>query len=303
MIIINIIKIILIYISILFMFKLNINKKSLIKKTYNKIYTFSENQINKKYFLKKINSNIDYFNSINTTFQINKKILFISEMIFISFGIILLILKTKIIFSSIIIIIFIGSIPIQYIYYKNNLFKTNFLKNLDNLIITLKNNVKNNNDIIFAIKKANKNKILKIYFEEFINAINNGVGVLEAFEYIKSIHNIKQFSNIITIFQSCYIYGGNYYSILEKTEKQLKNCNKMKYDFKQKNTEMISTLIIMLVINIYIIINYILSNKSYINLFLNTIIGKIIIDINVILFLYIYFVIIKINNMEEIDGA
>lgn len=302
MILINMLKLAFISIITLYIFKLTNNKKSLLKKTYKKVYTFSEYHINKQYLFKNINENIDYYNYLNPSFQINKRILFVSEIIFLSFGTVLLAVKTKIFISSIIFIFFIGSFPIQYIYYKNNLFKTKFLKNLNTLIITLKNNVKNNNDIIYAIKKTTTNKMLKIYFIEFVNAINNGVSVLEAFEYVKGLYNIKEFSNIITIFQSCYIYGGNYYNILEKAEKQLKNYNKINYEFMKKNTDMISTLVIMSMINIYIIITFVISNQKYIDLFLNTIIGKVIIDINMFLFIYIYFVISKANKREELNG-
>lgn len=272
------------------------------------IYKFVSIGINK---IKKIKINnkkslniikkIEYFNRLNLGKHINIKLLLILMVILSVVLSIIFIINTKIILFSIILSIFIASIPIQYISFKNNLFKRSFNQNLNLLIINLKNNVKNNNDIVFAIKKTVKNSTLKVYFQDFIYAINNGVNVIEAFDYIKDYFNINEFTNLISIFQNCYVYGGNYYNILKNAEEQIKEKKKLYNKFYKANTEIISTLIIMLFINIYIVFSFILSNKEYINLYLNTIIGKVIIDINLIIIIKIYFTILNSGKVEDLN--
>lgn len=279
-------------------FKINKNNiYNLVTIGINKIKSIKINNKKNLNIIKKI----EYFNRLNLGKHINIKLLLILMLILSVVLSIIFIINTKIIVFSIILSIFISSIPIQYISFKNNLFKRSFNQNLNLLIINLKNNVKNNNDIVFAIKKTIKNNTLKMYFEDFVYAINNGVNVIEAFEYTKDYFNISEFTNLISIFQNCYVYGGNYYNILKNAEEQIKEKKKLYNKFYKANTEMISTLIIMLFINLYIVFSFILSNKEYINLYLNTIIGKIIIDINLIIIIKIYFTILNSGKMEDLN--
>jgi Flp pilus assembly protein TadB len=180
---------------------------------------------------------------------------------------------------------------------KNN--KNKILNVFPTYLIALKNYTKTDNNILGAFKRVDISFPISIYINRFNISIENGINVFECFEKLKNDININKINDFLTASQYCYLNGGNFSKILEKYCNILTNYNLQKEKEKEESLGSKIVLYILILMNIYILVGFVLTNIEYRNIILGTLFGKIIININLLSYMLIFFFIKKMNNLEE----
>lgn len=273
-----------------------LKKINIIKNTNEKI-----NNSNNSY-IKKLKSIIDDLKSFN--FSCRFKFLLPIHIIIISviFSIIMYFVSLKVFSiksSAIVISMFSFMFPYVLLKYIVYIQKENILKNFPTYISNLKKYVKTNNNIILAMKNAKASFPLSIYIENFNITVENGMEIYKAFDKLKKDINIERITEFITIIQVCYKNGGNFEKLLDRYSQILINRNLQKEKEKQNAYTSKIVLVILILINIYILYTFIYRNNEYFYIMTKTIPGIIIININILSYLFIIYLIKKINIMEE----
>ena len=244
-------------------------------------------------------------NETNLSFKINHtkivsvaKILILSIIIFVITFIItykfLNLFLSSLILS--IVTLFLPYLIIKYFsYYKKN----KILRNFPNYVISLKNYTDVNNDIIEAFRRANVEEPLNTYINKFNVSVQKGIKIYDAFETLKSNINIKKINQFITLLQFCYIYGGDFGNLLDKFSKIQMKTNLQKEKEKQKIFSSKVVLIVLILLNMYILFGFVLTNSEYHDILVKTFIGNVILNINILSYIFIFYMYIKLNKMEE----
>ena len=264
-----------IIIVVIFTCSIILFRNYVVKINYNKIENYIKN---KRYF---INLN-NYLNSIG----IYKKYL----IYFISFKIF------NVISTSLLISIFSFFIPynlITRIYYKR---KEKIIKLFPTYIITLKTYTQLTNDIIIAFRNAKTIEPLKTYIDRFNIYVEKGINVFDSLELLKKDIDIKQISDFLSSIQVCYINGGIFNILLNRYAKLLLKTNLQKEKEEQEIFSSITVLIILIVINLMLLFLFVFSDSEYKAIITTTFTGKLILNINILSYISIYFIIKKFSR-------
>lgn len=168
--------------------------------------------------------------------------------------------------------------------------KNNILKSFPSYLVCLKNYISTKNDIIAAMKKVNAEEPLNYYINIFNNNIQNGVSIVDGFEMLKNSIGINKLNGFFIATQYSYINGGDFANILDKYSKFLLQDNIRGEKSKQELLFTKIIIFIMMFINILVLFSFVLSNVEYKNIVTGTFIGKMIININIITYILIYFI-------------
>ncbi len=201
--------------------------------------------------------------------------------------------------SSIILSSFAFFLPYYIIKYFSYCKKNKIIKMFPNYIISLKSYTDVNNDIIEAFKRVNVEEPLNTYIERFNISLQKGVKIYDAFETLKRNINIKKINQFITLLQFCYIYGGNFGNLLDKFSKIQMKTNLQRETEKQKIFSSKLVLIVLIILNMYILFGFILTNNEYYDILVKTFIGNLILNINLLSYIFIFYMYTKLNSMED----
>ena len=204
----------------------------------------------------------------------------------------------NIISSSVIISICTFFIPSFFIEYVTKYNKNKILISFPTYLATLKNYTKTENDIVVALNRATPCKETKDYILKFNNEIQNGVKIYDAFENLKSSINISKISEFFTAVEYCYINGGNFVNIIDKYLSSLVKLNMQKEKEEEKRLEIKLVILFLIAVNLYMLFGFIYANPTYKEIILNNLVGKIIVNINIISYVII-FLIFRNTNKEE----
>ena len=176
--------------------------------------------------------------------------------------------------------------------------KQKILKQLPFYVVNIKNQMKEDNNIIQAIKKSKVEEPLAKYINEFVTNVFNGANVIESFNKLKQDVDVRDFTELINSFEVCYKNGGDFLSILEKyihikTKERLQ-----KEEVEEKTFSSVMTLIIMNVLNVVVVITFALRNENYASIIRNTLAGRVILNINAITYMLTLLVIAKVYKEE-----
>lgn len=276
---------------------LNINKKLkikvLLRKLKNKLFSLSYIKTLQS-LIKQVKDIIDYkfkfFNSI---------IIFVFSLIIALIASIYFFQKFRLIIFSILIFLSFMMFPIILLEIVN-LVLSNSIKNSFSLyIVSLQNFSKNTNDVISALTNTKALEPLNKYIDEFIMLVNIGFNINKAFDDLINKINIKEISKFFYLLKLCYINGNNLYDLINRFNDYYNDIEKIKKIQLEKRNSYLTTMFVLLIMNVFLLFFVVLGNKSYKNLILNNVIGKIIIDINVLIYFVILLLVIKIIRMEE----
>lgn len=184
---------------------------------------------------------------------------------------------------------------IRKIYYNQ---KNKILKILPTYIISLETYTHIKNDIIVAFKNTKTVEPLRKYIDRFNMYVKKGINVIEAFELLKKDIDINEMNSFISSLQICYANGGNFNILLKRYSELISKINLQKEKEEQENFSSILILVILIIINIFLLFSFVFSNEEYKNIITETFVGKIILNINVISYIFIYFVITKIKRKD-----
>jgi Flp pilus assembly protein TadB len=201
--------------------------------------------------------------------------------------------------SSVILSSFTFFIPYFVIKYFLYCKRNKIIKMFPNFIISLKNYTDVNNDIIEAFKRVNAEEPLNLYIEKFNISLQKGVKIYDAFETLKKSINIERINQFITLLQFCYMYGGNFGNLLDKFSKIQMKTNLQRESEKQKIFSSKLVLVILIILNMYILLGFVLTNNEYYNILVKTFVGNLILNTNILSYIFIFYMYIKLNSMED----
>lgn len=242
-----------------------------------------------------------YVRSINTDKKGKKKALLIFlSVIFLYIIVFFLIFRTiKILLASLIFAIPVLLIPYILIEFKKIKRKREIVNTLQIYSLNIKNNIKNDNNIVLAMRRTKVEGPLKEYVARFVKDIDNGVNIYEALNRLSEIVAVPEFSELIQTIQICYKSGGEFSNILEIYSKQISDKLVKQEKEKEKSLSTVITLAIMITLNVFMLVVYIPQNVDSVVAFSGSILGRFLIDINAITTLICLYFLYKIYKMEE----
>lgn len=288
-----IVSIIFLVLNILLNITKKINIKVALRKLKNKLFSLSYIKTLQS-LIKQVKNIIDYkfkfFNSI---------IIFVFSLIIALIASIYFFQKFKLIIFSILIFLSFMMFPIILLEIVN-LVLSNSIKNSFSLyIVSLQNFSKNTNDVISALTNTKALKPLNKYIDEFIMLVNIGFNINKAFDDLINKINIKEISQFFYLLKLCYINGSNLHDLINRFNDYYNDIEKIKKIQLEKRNSYLTTMVVLLIMNVFLLFFVVLGNESYKNLILNNVIGKVIIDINGLIYFVILLLVIKIIRMEE----
>lgn len=164
--------------------------------------------------------------------------------------------------------------------------------------INLKNQVNRENNIILAMRRTKTDTVLMNYIDLFIKNIDKGLNTYDAFEKLKLNVEVREFSELVDALKMCYMHGGEFGKVLDVYSKQLSEKIVKAEQEKEKSLSSVITLIVMILLNIFLLI-YTLKNADYAKIIRTTVIGRVIIDFDVISCIVCLNFIYKMYKMEE----
>lgn len=170
---------------------------------------------------------------------------------------------------------------------------------LPGYIINIRNHIENDNNIILALQDTEVQEPLKKHIDKFSLITKRGINIKQGFASLKSDVNIKIFSSFINAVSTCYSNGGNFEEVLNRFSRIITKENFERERLKENSYYSIITLLTMICINIYVMVAFIFGNKEYHNLIKNTMVGNVILNLSIITYVLIAYLIIKIYGMEE----
>jgi len=155
---------------------------------------------------------------------------------------------------------------------------------LVHFLTQLASSLRINNDIVEAFRSIQNicMEPMRGYIKHFLIEINSGVAVDKALYTLSNSVNIKRFSIYINNLKYCSIYGGDTEGLTKDTAKLIDDLIKER---KKREKETKSACIILyglIILDLIIYFNMIVSNGSYLVIMRENFIGQVIVNINFI---------------------
>lgn len=239
----------------------------------------------------KLKEKINYFRKIGILIDRCglRNNLLISPLTIIASGIVCVIIAYMVSFGffKIVLLSIIISIPFFYLpfailnaiaNYKEEKIEKVFL----NFLLQLKNHTKINNDIVSAMKEVKTIEPLQSFIKKFLIEISSGVRFEKALENFREKISIKQIKNFLSNLEHCYLYGGDFSELIDKSYKMIKEIQteKLKRIEETKNARIVLYILILLDVLVYI--SFIKSNHENYMIMRKTILGNLILYWNFI---------------------
>lgn len=173
-------------------------------------------------------------------------------------------------------------------------------KTFGDYLLQLKTGTRIHNDIIEAFRSSldRCTEPLKTMTGQFLAEVNSGNSVESALSNFKQKVPMRIFRLFLTNVQYCYIYGGNFNELLDRTYKLFSEMQKEKR-LRIKETRSARIVILLLIgMDVYLYFKFIMSQPEYVEIMSHTFMGQMILNIN---FLSIWFLLWLIHTVKKLD--
>lgn len=274
-------------------------KNELYYKEFLKKYEKSKKiKITEKFNLKyKINLLIDKANLKRSVFINYFSLLFASTLCLLITYIFIFNIFKIVILSLIISLpsFFIPFIILNYIaLYKAEKIEKIFL----NFLLQLKNYTKISNDVIGALKNVETIEPLQSYIDKLNVELNSGIKFETAIEHLKEKISVAKFKEFFSNLQYCYVFGGNFSTFIDKNYQTISELQKEKSKRKQETQSARIVLFILILLDIFVYINFVKSDYENYMIMKNSFIGKAILYWN---FISMWFLIYLSEKVKKLD--
>jgi len=204
----------------------------------------------------------------------------------------------KIIFLSLIIAlpaIFIPIIILSFIAESKN---KKIEKVMLNFLLQLKNYIQINNDIIYAFKQVKTIEPLQSYVKKFLIEINSGIKFEKAIDNFKEKISFEKFRQVLTNMQYCYLNGGSFSVLLNKSYKMFSEIQQEKRTREQETMGARVTLIILILLDLVVYFKFIKSNNENYIIMTKTFVGNLILYWN---FISIWILVFLMRKVKKLD--
>ncbi len=167
-----------------------------------------------------------------------------------------------------------------------------------NFLIQLKNYAQINNDISSAFKQVKTVEPLQSYINKFNVEINSGVKFETAIDHLKEKVSIEKFKEFFANVERCYIYGGNFTTLTEKSFAIISDLQSEKEKRRQETQGARIVLYILMFLNLFVYITYIKNNYENYLIMQRSVLGMGILYWN---FISVWFLIFLAERVKKLD--
>ena len=204
----------------------------------------------------------------------------------------------EIVFLSIIISLPCLLIPMVIINFIGNYKNSKIEKIFLNVLLQLKNYTKINNDIIYAMQQIETIEPLQSYINIFLIEINSGIKFEKAISNFKEKIKIKTFKDFLSNLEYCYLYGGSFTVLIDKSYKLISEIQNEKNIRNQETKSARMVLFILIFLNIFVYITNIKNNHDNYIIMQKSIVGNIILYWN---FISMWLLIVLASKVKKLD--
>lgn len=204
----------------------------------------------------------------------------------------------KIVLLSLIISIPAIFLPIVILNMISNYKSEQLEKVMLDFLLQLKNYTRINNDIIYAFKQVNTSDQLQGYIQTFLIQVNSGVKFENAMENLKEKIPFEKLKQVFSNIEYCYIYGGDFSELMDKSYKIISKVQKEKSKRIQDTKSARIVLGILIVLNLFIYFTYIENNAENYLLMTKKLAGMVILYWN---FISIWILVFLMHKVKKLD--
>lgn len=165
-------------------------------------------------------------------------------------------------------------------------------------LLQLKNYTKISNDVIGALKNVETLQPLQSYIDKFNLELSSGIKFEKAMEHLKEKISVAQFREFFSNLEYCYVFGGDFTTLIEKSYHTINELQKEKIKRKQETQGARIVLFILILLNVFVYINFVKSDSENYMIMQNTLLGNIILYWN---FLSIWILIYLSEKVKKLD--
>lgn len=255
----------------------------------------------------KLKEKINYFHKINILIdrcQLKRGVLFNPiSIIFIGILIVNVAYVISFKFFGIILLSFIISLPFFYLpfgvlnyiaEYKEKKIEKVFL----NFLLQLKNHTQISNDIVMAMKEVKTVEPLDGYIKKFLIEISSGIRFEKAIENLKEKINIGQIKMFFKNLEHCYLYGGNFSELIDKSYKIISEIQAEKVRRMEETKSARIVLFILIFLDVLVYVSFIKSNADNFIIMKKSIVGNLILYWNFISMWLLVLLSIRVKKLD-----
>ncbi len=178
-------------------------------------------------------------------------------------------------------------------------YKSNKLEKLMlDFLLQLKNYTKINNDIVFAFKQVKTMEPMQGYVDSFLVEVNSGVKFEKAIENIKEKVAFEKLKQVFSNIEYCYIYGGDFSILMDKSYSMISNVQKEKSKRIQETKSARIVMGILIALDLFIYFSFIKNNPSNLTLMTKRFMGTLILYWNFISIWFLIWLMYKVKKLE-----
>lgn len=189
-------------------------------------------------------------------------------------------------------------IPFIVISFIGNYKSEKIEKIFPNFLLQFKNYTRINNDIIYAMREVQTIQPLQTYINTFLIEINSGIKFEKAIQNLKEKIDIEIFRNFFSNLEHCYLYGGSFTELIDKSYKMINEIQKEKEARIQETKSARMVLFILIFLNLFVYISNIKNNPENYMIMQKTFIGNSILYWN---FISVWLLVLLANKVKKLD--
>lgn len=167
-----------------------------------------------------------------------------------------------------------------------------------NFLLQLKNYTRINNDIIYAMQEVQTIEPLQSYINTFLIEINSGIKFEKAIQNLKEKIDIEIFRNFFSNLEHCYLYGGSFTELIDKSYKMINEIQKEKDARIQETKSARLVLFVLIFLDLFIYMTNIKNNYENYMIMQKTFVGNAILYWN---FISIWLLVLLANKVKKLD--
>ena len=167
-----------------------------------------------------------------------------------------------------------------------------------NVLLQLKNYTQLNNDIIYAFKQVKTIDPLQGYIKKFLIEINSGIKFEKAIEGLKEKITFEKFRLVLSNMQYCYINGGNFAELIDKSYRMIASIQNEKSIREQETMGARIVLAILIILDLFVYFTFIKNNHANYIIMTRSFIGNLILYWN---FISIWILLVLIRKVKKLD--
>ena len=171
-------------------------------------------------------------------------------------------------------------------------------KVMTNFLLQLKNYTQINNDIIYAFNQVKTIEPLQSYVKKFLLEVNSGIKFEKAIENLKEKITFEKFKTFFTNMQYCYLNGGSFTELINKSYKIISKIQEEKNIRQQETMGARIVLMVLIILDLFVYFTFIKNDYDNYLIMTKSLIGNLILYWN---FISIWILFILIHKVKKLD--